>query len=45
MVPAEIGFPDVFYKIELSFYQGLYLKSVTYQYPVEFVLMLVKLQN
>ena len=39
------GFLDIFYKMELNFYQGLYLKSVTYQYPMEFFLMLSTLQN
>ena len=44
-LPTYTGFPDVFYEMELRFYQVLYLKSVTYQYPVEFSLMLAKLQN
>ena len=39
------GFLDIFYKMGLNFYQGLYLKSVTYQYPMEFFLMLSTLQN
>ena len=32
-------------EVELRFYQGLYLKSGTYQYPVKFSLILKKLQN
>lgn len=35
----------LFYKMELRFYQGLFLNSVTYQYPVIFSLILEKLQN
>ena len=40
---VETGFLDNFYKMLLRFYQGLSVKSITYQYLVEFSLMLAKL--
>ena len=40
---VETGFLDNFYKMLLRFYQGLYVKSITYQYLMEFSLMLAKL--